>query len=52
MVSELKTQGRLAGNKYVVLDHIYVVKNHIYVVRNHIYVVSQTEHVAGRLADK
>ena len=33
-------QGRLAGYKYVVLDHIYVVKNHIYVVRNHIYVVS------------
>ena len=35
-----EAQGRLAGNKYVVLDHIYVVKNHIYVVRNHIYVVS------------
>ena len=35
-----ETQGRFAGNKYVVLDHIYVVKNHIYVVRNHIYVVS------------
>ena len=35
-----ETQGRLAGIKYVVFDHIYVVRNHIYVVRNHIYVVS------------
>ena len=35
-----ETQGRLVGNKYVVLDHIYVVKNHIYMVGNHIYVVS------------
>ena len=32
-----ETQGRLAGIKYVVLDHIYVVENHMYVVRNHIY---------------
>ena len=35
-----ETHARLAGIKYVVLDHIYVVENHIYVVRNHIYVVS------------
>ena len=35
-----ETQGRLAGIKHVVLDHINVVENHTYVVRNHIYVVS------------